>query len=273
MEQDIIEQKEFNELIERYKTSGISQQIDHTKLYLYSIITHSTAIEGSTVTEVENQLLFDQGIGANGKSIMEQMMNLDLKEAYQWGIRLFEQHPDITPELLKQLSAKAMARTGTEYNTMLGTFSSSKGELRLLNVSAGFEGPSYLSWQKVPARLEAFCKELNRRRKETDRGNAYAVYSLSFEAHYELVSIHPWANGNGRSSRLLMNLLQMENGFPPMKVRKDEKAEYIQALIDTREKEDMHVFNNLMLKLHYKHLQDELQRYEDMTADETNERK
>ncbi len=43
--------------------------------YLYSIITHSTAIEGSTVTETENRLLFDEGISANGRSMGEQLMN------------------------------------------------------------------------------------------------------------------------------------------------------------------------------------------------------
>ena len=42
-------------LIERYKQLGIDSQIDYNKFYLYSIITHSTAIEGSTVTEIENQ--------------------------------------------------------------------------------------------------------------------------------------------------------------------------------------------------------------------------
>ena len=65
-------------LLERYKKLGIDSQIDYEKFYLYSIITHSTAIEGSTVTEIENQLLFDEGISAKGKTIVEQMINLDL---------------------------------------------------------------------------------------------------------------------------------------------------------------------------------------------------
>ena len=47
---------------------------------MYSLITHSTVIEGSTVTEIENQLLFDEGISAKGRSVIEQLMNLDLKE-------------------------------------------------------------------------------------------------------------------------------------------------------------------------------------------------
>lgn len=44
-------------LLDEYKALGIAEQIDYNKFYLYSLITHSTAIEGSTVTEIENQLL------------------------------------------------------------------------------------------------------------------------------------------------------------------------------------------------------------------------
>lgn len=46
--------------------------------HLYSMVTHSTAIEGSTVTEIENPLLFDEDIAAKGRSLKEQMMNIDL---------------------------------------------------------------------------------------------------------------------------------------------------------------------------------------------------
>ena len=49
------------ELMKRFKSLGIDLQIDYDKFYLYSIIAHSTAIEGSTITEIENRLLFDEG--------------------------------------------------------------------------------------------------------------------------------------------------------------------------------------------------------------------
>ena len=49
------------QVLDEYKRLGIAEQIDYDKFYLYSLITHSTAIEGSTVTEIENQLLFDEG--------------------------------------------------------------------------------------------------------------------------------------------------------------------------------------------------------------------
>jgi len=87
--------KQINELLEvlkEYQELGISEQIDYQKFYLYSIITHSTAIEGSTVTEIENQLLFDEGITAKGKPMVEQLMNLDLKRAYEQSIRWAREH-------------------------------------------------------------------------------------------------------------------------------------------------------------------------------------
>lgn len=74
--------KALLETLSEYCQLGIPQQLDYSKFYLYSIITHSTAIEGSTVTEVENQLLFDEGITSNKRTLREQLMNLDLKSAY-----------------------------------------------------------------------------------------------------------------------------------------------------------------------------------------------
>ena len=124
-------------LIEQYKQLGIDSQIDYEKFYLYSIITHSTAIEGSTVTEIENQLLFDEGITAKGKPLMEQMMNLDLRRAYEESIRLAKNHTDITVDILKALSHLVMQNTGSTYKTVLGDFSSANGDLRIVNVTAG----------------------------------------------------------------------------------------------------------------------------------------
>lgn len=248
-------------LLQRHRQLGISDQIDYTKFYLYSLIAHSTAIEGSTVTEVEAQLLFDEGITSSKRTMVEQMMNLDLKIAYDYGMQCIAQHEDITVDWLIQLSSKVMARTGSDYHTLAGDFSAAKGELRKLNVTAGLGGKSYLSYQKVPSRLAAFCKELNKRRRAIDTTDVAAIYELSFWAHYELVTIHPWADGNGRTSRLLMNLLQMEFGVLPVKVLKEDKAEYIQSLIDTRDSQDIEIFINCMTRLHCQHIQTDIDRY------------
>ena len=249
------------QLLERHRKLGISDQIDFDKFYLYSIITHSTAIEGSTVTEVENQLLFDEGITSSKRTVVEQMMNLDLKAAYDYGREWIKRHDSITVDWLIVLASKVMSRTGSTYSALGGNFSAAKGELRKLNVSAGLGGKSYMSYLKVPERLEAFCMELNRRRRTINPADVAAVYDLSFWAHYELVTIHPWADGNGRTCRLLMNLLQWEFGVLPTKVLKEDKAEYIQALIDTREHEDVEIFSSRMAELHCRHLQADIDQF------------
>ena len=254
-------------LLKKHKELGISEQIDFDKFYLYSIITHSTAIEGSTVTEVEAQLLFDEGITSSKRTLLEQQMNLDLKVAYDYGREWIRQHEPITIDWLILFASKVMARTGSEYHSLGGDFSAVKGELRKLNVTAGLGGKSYMSYQKVPSRLSAFCEELNKRRKAIDPADVASVYELSFWAHYELVTIHPWADGNGRTCRLLMNLLQWEFDVLPTKVLKEDKAEYIQALIDTREREDIAVFIDCMTTLHCQHLQTDIDQFVKSTTE------
>ena len=253
-------------LLQQHKALGISDQIEYNKFYLYSIITHSTAIEGSTVTEVEAQLLFDEGITSSKRTVTEQMMNLDLKVAYEYGMQWIKRHEPITVDWLITLASKVMARTGSEYHSMGGDFSAAKGELRKLNVTAGAGGKSYMSYQKVPSRLATFCEELNKKRQAIDPSDVADIYDLSFWAHYELVTIHPWADGNGRTCRLLMNLLQMEYDVLPTKVLKEDKATYIQALIDTRENDDLNIFIDCMARLHLQHLKAGIDQFVASTA-------
>ena len=258
MKQELVD-KLLNVLNE-YKTLGITEQIDYQKFYLYSIITHSTAIEGSTVTEVEAQLLFDEGISAKGRSIQEQLMNLDLKAAYEHSMKLAGQHTDFSLDMLKNMSAIVMKNTGGQYNTAQGSFDASKGDFRLLGVTAGIGGPSYMNYQKVPAKLMEFCQQLNdNRRQLIDTNDVIAQYITSFDAHYQLVTIHPWVDGNGRVSRLVMNHLQYEFGLVPVKVVKEDKAEYIQSLIDSRYLEYPEPFREFMFQEHIKNLSKEIE--------------
>nr|MBP7211102.1 Fic family protein [Paludibacteraceae bacterium] len=242
--------KKLIDAVKQYRSSGIEQQVDYERFYLYSLITHSTAIEGSTITELENQLLFDEGIAAKGRSIDEQMMNLDLKNAYLFGFEWAKTFAPYTVDFLCQLSAKVMRRTGAGYSTMGGNFDSSKGELRLCNVSAGIGGKSYLSFQKVPGATIDFCNWLNNEISSVNKTDIVACYRLSFEAHYRLVSIHPWVDGNGRTTRLLMNIVQQQLGLVPSIVAKETKEAYIQALIDSRESKDSTIIQDLMIAQH-----------------------
>lgn len=254
--------------LDEYHRLGIAEQIDYQKFYLYSIITHSTAIEGSTVTEIENQLLFDEGIAAKGRTMVEQLMNLDLKAAYEEAMRMAPKRIPFSTEMLQGLSALVMKNTGSQYSTLSGTFDSSKGELRKVNVTAGIGGRSYLNFLKVPARLADFCRNMNERQELLkDNNDIIAQYALSFDAHNLLVAIHPWVDGNGRMSRLVMNYIQMEYGLVPTKVLKDDRAEYIQALVDSREQDSLEPFRDFMFRSHLRNLQQEIAAYKQSMED------
>ena len=253
----------LEQLVTRYRDLGIDSQIDYDKFYLYSLITHSTAIEGSTITELENQIMFDHGVSLKGKSIEEQSMNLDLKVAYEKAIELAKLHKPITIDMLILLSALVMKNTGKEYNTALGNFSSARGELRLLNVTAGVGGRSYMNYSKVPAKLAEFCERLNSERAKSSTMSVDELYQLTFDAHYNLVTIHPWADGNGRMARLVMNMLQFEFGLIPTKILKEDKEEYIKALVATREDDDFDIFRGFMTNMMERNLQNEIATYLD----------
>lgn len=261
----------LEQLVTRYRELGIDNQIDYDKFYLYSLITHSTAIEGSTITELENQIMFDHGISIKGKSIGEQSMNLDLKTAYEKAIEFAKQHKPITTEMLVLLSALVMKNTGKEYKTALGDFSSARGELRLLNVSAGIGGRSYMNYSKVPMKLAEFCEQLNASRAKASEMSMDELYRLTFDAHYQLVTIHPWADGNGRMARLVMNMLQFEFGLIPTKILSKDKEEYIKALVATREDDDLEIFRAFMSSMMEQNLLSEIANYLESIGEEEEE--
>lgn len=261
----------LEELVGRYRVLGIDRQLDYDKFYLYSIITHSTAIEGSTITELENQIMFDNGIALKGKSLIEQNMNLDLKAAYERALVFARQHSDVTVARLKELSALTMKNTGTDYHTMLGDFSSAKGDLRLLNVTAGVGGKSYMSFNKVPSCLEQFCDNLNMLRHDAGKMSIQELYDMSFDAHFNLVTIHPWADGNGRMARLMMNWLQFENNLIPSRIFTDDKEEYIKALVETRESGDLGIFRTFMTEMMIRHLTNDIAAFEESIGETAGE--
>lgn len=261
MNKDLDTQKK--EALKAYLASGVEEQVDYHKFYLYSIVTNSTAIEGSAVTEVENQLLFDEGITAKGRSLTEQMMNVDLKDAYLYAFKIATENPTYTPQLLQQLSALVMRRTGSEYSTIAGHFDSSKGEFCLCNVSAGIGGRSYLTYNKVSRAVDDFCGWLNKEIANADKTDIAACYRLSFEAHFRLVTIHPRVDGNGRTTRLVMNMIQRQLGLVPSIVRKEDKVEYIQSLVDSRENGDSTIAQDMLLRLHIANLNRRVLQYQE----------
>ena len=160
--------QEIEELYMEFQQLGISQSVDYEKYYLYSLITHSTAIEGSTLTEMDAQLLFDEGVTAKGKPLVYHLMNEDLKKAYELAKEEAQCNTAITPAFLQKLNATLMRTTGGIHNTIGGSFDSSRGEFRLCGVTAGVGGRSYMGYQKVSAKVEDHAEKLLKGRKRSE---------------------------------------------------------------------------------------------------------
>ena len=85
--------------------------------------------------------------------------------------------------------------------------------------------------------------------------------NLSFDAHFNLVSIHPWFDGNGRTSRLVMNYIQAYHNKPLSIVFIEDKPAYIKALNDAREKDDITIFRKFMFDQLFKYIETETEKY------------
>ena len=251
--------QEIERLYQKFQQLGISEAVDYEKYYLYSLITHSTAIEGSTLTEAEAQMLFDEGLTAKGKPLVYHLMNEDLKKAYEFAKEEAKCKKPINSALLQKLNSTLMRTTGSIYNVMGGSFDSSKGEFRLCGVTAGIGGRSYMSYQKVPAKVDELCALLQEKQKTV--GTFREQYELSFNAHLNLVTIHPWVDGNGRTARLLMNYIQFCYNLFPTKIFKEDREEYISALRLSQEDEVNQPFLDFMAGQLKKSLSLEIERF------------
>jgi Fic family protein len=252
--------EDIADIYRQYTALGMNQSADYEKYYTYSLICHSTSIEGATLTETETQLLLDEGLTANAKPLLHHLMTTDLKEAYDYAKEKANQQTPVSPAFLQAMNAKLMHTTGSVHHVIGGTFDSSKGEYRLCGVSAGIGGRSYINYRKVPAGLSALCAAIQE--KQASSSTLKALYEWSFEAHLQLVSIHPWIDGNGRTARLLMNYLQFSKSLFPAKIFKEDKAAYILSLQQSQDTETSSPFLDFMASQLKKALGEEIDKHE-----------
>ncbi len=251
--------QEIEQLYLKFQQLGINETVDYDKYYLYSLITHSTAIEGSTLTELDTQLLFDEGVTTKGKPLVHHLMNEDLKQAYELAKDESDRLVPITPAFLQKLNAMLMHTTGSVHSVMGGSFDSSKGEFRLCGVAAGVGGHSYMNYLKVPAKVDELCAILQEKQKTA--GTFREQYELSFNAHLNLVTIHPWVDGNGRTARLLMNYIQFCYNLFLTKIFKEDRDAYILSLCQSQEEETNQPFLEFMAGQLKKSLSLEIERF------------
>jgi Fic family protein len=241
-------------LLDRYDDLNLQNVLDHDRFNEYNIVYHSSSIEGSTLTDVETRLLLEEDITPKGKPLTHSLMTKDHYAALRYVLAAALEKKTITVDFIQQINALVMKNTGSIYNTAFGEIDASKGMFRKGNVSAG--GSYFPNYDKVIPYTDNLVKRLdeNLLKVQCDEEGL----RLSFSAHFDLVSIHSFYDGNGRTSRLLMNYIQAFHKLPLAIVFKEDKAEYYVALDETRKHEDMQVFYAFMFGQYRKHLEQEI---------------
>ena len=247
-------------LIEQYKHLGIDQVIDHEKFNLISIVHHSTRIEGSTLTEIETQILLSEGLTPKGKPLHESLMVTDHYAALQYALEQAKTKSAITTQFIQKLNSLIVKNTASTYNTVFGTIDAATGAFRKGNVVAG--DTYFPNFDKVEMLTRQLALDLNERMQKNL--TIREKLNHSYDAHFNLVSIHPFYDGNGRTSRLLMNYIQAVHKLPLAIVHSETKADYYQALIDTRKHEDINIFRKFMDDEYIRHLSTKIKKFEEM---------
>lgn len=224
---------ELLEAYRRFKESGIDQSINFEEFNSFLITHHSTRLEGSTLVELETEVLLRDGITPKGKPLEHSNMVKDHFDALQVVLREAKMKSMITEAFIKKIGGLVNKTTGKITNTVLGTFDDSKGDYRLANAFAGTDYS--LSYDKIPMKIKELVTNLSEKWNQVN--GLEDAYNLAFDAHYYLVEIHPFGDGNGRTSRLVMNFIQAWHGFPITPVFSEDKSDYITALKTSRKEE------------------------------------
>lgn len=174
----------------------------------------SNAIEGNTLTRAETAIVLEKGITVAGKPLKDHQEAASHAAAYDWvKARVSEKARPVDEATV--LHIHKLILTGID-DRNAGIYR--RVPVRIAGSRAVMPNPA-----KVPDLMDGFFRWLSSKPK-------LHPAELAAEAHYRLVTIHPFSDGNGRTARLLMNLILMQAGYPPAIIRPQERAAYINAL-------------------------------------------
>ena len=174
---------------------------------------NSNAIEGNTLTLNETKVALE-GITVGGKSLREHFEAINHKEAIEFVESLVEADDMLSEYAVKSLHALILKNIDDK----------NAGSYRRINVlisGATHRPPSHI---EVASKMETFIDWYR-----TDAQTLHAV-ERACRVHVDFVGIHPFSDGNGRTSRLLMNFELMKSGFPPVVLKVENRLAYYEAL-------------------------------------------
>ena len=174
----------------------------------------SNAIEGNTLTRRETAAVIEKGLTVGGKSLREHLEATNHSHALDAVHSLIRKRPSqLTPHDVLAIHGLILK----------GVDDVNAGRYRNMAVRISGSAVVMPNPLKVPDLMEEFMRGLTAR-------NSLHPVAFAGEAHYRLVTIHPFVDGNGRTARLLMNLLLLMRGYPPAIIRTRDRLAYIGAL-------------------------------------------
>jgi Fic family protein len=197
------------------------------KYYDVELTYTSNAIEGNTLSLRETAEVIEHGITVGGKKLKEHLEAVDHYEAVLWMRALAAQTAPVGEEIVRELHRRIVARSEPE---IAGVYSQHRR--RIAGSPVVFPNPL-----KIPELMQEFGRTLEA---------APATPAAAFDAHFRLTAIHPFSDGNGRTARLLMNLLLIRGGYPPIAVRPLDRKAYLDALEHASLSEDLRPFQTFM---------------------------
>jgi Fic family protein len=177
-------------------------------------IYNSNAIEGSTITLQETRLILETGLTIGGKSLREHFEVFNHKDAIDYVEGLVASSESITPFHVRQIHKLVLSRIDDDN---AGRYR----ETQVRIVGAAFTPPE--SWQ-VPSLMTEWGEWLLAEEKTSH------PVALAALAHHRLAAIHPFIDGNGRTARLVMNLILMHAGYPPTVIQHINRRQYYRVL-------------------------------------------
>uniref|UniRef100_A0ABM5F2S2 Protein adenylyltransferase FICD n=2 Tax=Pogona vitticeps TaxID=103695 RepID=A0ABM5F2S2_9SAUR len=180
----------------------------------YHHIYHTVAIEGNTLTLSEIRHIIETRYAVPGKSLVEQNEVIGMHAAMKY----------VNATLVSRIGSVTLGDILEIHRRVLGYVDPVEaGRFRTTQVFVGHHLPPHP--RDVEKQMVEFVHWMNSE-------DAMGLHPVEFAAlaHYKLVYIHPFVDGNGRTSRLLMNLILMQAGYPPITIRKEQRAEYYHVL-------------------------------------------
>ena len=202
--------------------------LEHLRRYYDVELTFtSNAIEGNTLTHRETAELIEHGLTVGGKPLRDHLEAADHHEAVQWMREAAAGDIPLGEAVVTELHRRIVVRSQPQ---IAGLYS--PHARRVAGSAVIFPNPA-----KVPALMAAFGERLAR---------AERTPKAAFDLHFALTAIHPFSDGNGRTARLLMNLLLIRAGHPPVSVRPQDRRAYLDALEKASLADDLAPFQTLM---------------------------